>query len=149
MAGSSGGVMPIVGVFLAGAVSVVVFHQLAFWILNQIGVAPPVAWSLNPTKPLGVPALLSNAFFGGLWALPMAWLLRGRSGAGYWWFAIIFGAVVLTLVAWFPVAMLKGQPTILERPLGIGIIIGPVVNGAWGFGTALVLKLLPPGWAWR
>jgi len=24
-----------------------------------------------------------------------------------------------------------------------------VVNGAWGFGTALVLKMLPAGWAWR
>jgi hypothetical protein len=149
MAGSSGGVMPIVGVFVAGVIGVVVFHQIAFWILNQLGIAPPLAWTFAPTKPLQVPLLASWAFWGGVWALPMAWLLRGRQGAGYWAFAIIFGAVALTLVAWFPVAMLKGQPTVLERPLGIGIIIGPVVNGAWGFGTALVLKLLPPGWAWR
>ena len=26
---------------------------------------------------------------------------------------------------------------------------GPVVNGAWGFGLALLLKLLPAGWVWR
>ena len=149
MAGSGGGVMPMVGAFVAGIIGVVIFHQLAFWILTQLGVAPAVAWNLNPTKPLGVPALVSNAFWGGLWAILMAWLLRGRQGTGYWVFAIVFGAVALTLVAWFPVAMLKGAPTIVERPLGIGIIIGPVVNGAWGFGTALVLKLLPPGWTWR
>jgi hypothetical protein len=149
MAGSGGGVMPIVGVFVAGAIGVLVFHQIAFWILNQLGIAPPLAWTFAPTQPLQVPLLFSWAFWGGVWAWPTAWLLRGRSGASYWAFAIIFGAVVLTLVAWFPVAMLKGQPTVLDRPLGIGIIIGPVVNGAWGFGTALVLKLLPPGWTWR
>ena len=149
MTSSSGGVLPIVGAFIAGFLAVVVFHQLAFWILAQLHVAPPVAWSLNPTKPLGVPALLSAAFWGGLWGILTAWLLRGRQGAGFWWFAIVFGAVALTLVAWFPVAMLKGLPTVVERPLTIGIIIGPVVNGAWGLGLAVFLKLLPAGWAWR
>jgi hypothetical protein len=149
MAATGGGVLPIVGAFVAGFVAVVVFHQLAFWILAQLHVAPPVAWSVNATKPLGVPALLSNAFWGGVWGILTAWLLRGRQGASYWGFAIIFGAVALTLVAWFPVAMLKGLPTVLGRPFGIGIIIGPVVNGAWGFGLALILKLLPAGWTWR
>lgn len=149
MAGGGGGVLPWVGAFVAGVIAVLVFHQIAFWILTQLGVAPPLAWSTGPTKPLGVPLVLSWAFWGGVWGLPTAWLLRGRQGASYWWFAIIFGAVALTLVAWFPVAMLKGQPTVLERPLSIGIIIGPVVNGVWGFGLGLILRLLPAGWAWR
>ena len=63
----------------------------------------------------------------------------------------------MTLVAWFVVPWIKGAlgvtgpatVTVLGRPLTIAIIIGPVVNGAWGFGTALVLKMLPAGWAGR
>ena len=158
MAGPSVGFMPIVGAFVAGVIGVLVFHQIALWILSLIGVAPPVAYNFStPTAPLGVPVVLSAAFWGGVWAILLSWLLRGRQGAGYWWFATIFGAVVVTLVAWFVVPWIKGAlgvtgpatVTVLGRPLTIAIIIGPVVNGAWGFGTALVLKMLPAGWAGR
>ena len=150
LAGPGSGIaMPALGAFLAGVVSVLVFHQIAFWLLNQIHVAPANFYNLTPTKPFGVPVVLSLAFWGGLWAIPLAWLLRRRYGTGYWVFATLFGAVAATLVAWFIVPMLKGLPTIVERPLSIAIIIGPVVNGAWGFGTAVFLKLLPARWSWR
>jgi hypothetical protein len=149
MAGPGMGVMPIIGAFVAGIIGVLVFHQLAFLVLHWIGVTPAMPYNMTPTKPLSVPQVLSSAFWGGVWAILMAWLLRGREGGNYWTFAIVFGAVVVTLGAWFLVPWIKGLPTVLERPLTIAIIIGPVVNGAWGFGTALVLKLLPAGWAWR
>ena len=53
--------------------------------------------------------------------------------------SVIFGALGPTLVAWFLVAALKGQP------LGGGwkgstMITGLLVNGAWGLGTALLLR---------
>jgi hypothetical protein len=156
--GSSSGAMPIIGAFVAGIIGVLIFHQIALWILSLIGVAPPVAYNFStPTKPLGVPVVLSAAFWGGVWAILMSWLMRGREGAGYWWFATLFGAVVVTLGAWFLVPFIKAQlgvtgpatVMVTQRPLAIGIIIGPIVNGAWGFGTALVLKMLPAGWAWR
>ena len=153
--GSSSGVMPIIGAFVAGIIGVLVFHQLAFWVLQQLGVTPNAPYNMNPTKPLGVPQVFSSAFWGGVWAIVMMWFMRGRAGAGYWVFAIVFGAVVVTLGAWFLVPWIKGalgvpgQTTVLERPLTIAIIIGPIVNGARGFATALVLKLLPAGWAWR
>ena len=148
--GGSNAVMPVIGAFVAGVIGVLIFHQIALWILSLIGVAPPVAYNFStPTKPLGVPVVLSSAFWGGIWAILMSWLMRGREGASYWWFAILFGAIVVTLGAWFLVPWIKGLPTVVERPLTIAIIIGPIVNGAWGFGTALVLKMLPQGWAWR
>jgi hypothetical protein len=156
--GGNSAVMPVIGAFVAGVVGVLIFHQIALWILSLIGIAPPVAYNFSAaTKPLGVPVVLSLAFWGGVWAIVMSWLMRGREGANYWWFAILFGAVVVTLGAWFVVPWIKSAfgvtgpaaITVLGRPLAIGIIIGPIVNGAWGYGTALVLKMLPAGWAWK
>src|SRR5258707_10996928 len=128
-AGGSSGIMPIVGVFVAGVVAVLTFHQVAIWVLHLFDVLPNVAYNFStPTKPLGVPVVLSLAFWGGVWALPLAWLLRGRNGAGYWWVALLFGAIVVTLGAWFVVPWIKGVPTILDQPLSKRIIVGPIVN---------------------
>jgi hypothetical protein len=155
--GGSATLTPVIGAFIAGIIGVLIFHQIAFWVLHLVGVTPASPYNMNPTQPLGVPQVLSSAFWGGVWAILMAWLLRGRSGAGFWWFAILFGAIVVTLGAWIAVPLIKGAlgvtgpatVTVFGRPLTIAIIIGPVVNGAWGFGTALILRLLPPAWAWR
>ena len=156
--GSSSGAMPIIGAFIAGVIGVLIFHQIALWILSLVGVLPNVAYNFStPTKPLAVPVVLSAAFWGGVWAILMSWLMRGKQGAAYWWFAILFGAIVVTLGAWFLVPWIKGAlgvtgpaaTTVLGRPLTITIIVGPIVNGAWGFGTLLVLKMLPAGWAWK
>jgi hypothetical protein len=155
--GGSSAILPVIGAFVAGVIGVLIFHQLAFWILNLVGVTPATPYNMAQTKPLGVPQVFSSAFWGGIWAILMCWLMRGREGASYWVFAILFGAVVVTLGAWFLVPWIKGAlgvtgpatTTVLGRPLTIAIIIGPIVNGAWGFGTALVLKMLPAGWAWR
>lgn len=145
MAGSGGGAAGrAIGAFLAAAVAVLVFHQFALWVLHLLGIAGP-PYNLAATKPLGVPVVLSLAFWGGLWGIPLAWLLRGRSGGAYWTVALVFGAVLPTLGAWFVVPLIKGLPTVLQQPLGTRLIVGPVVNGAWGIGTALLLKLLPGG----
>jgi hypothetical protein len=100
-------------------------------------------WNMAPVPPLGVPAVISAAFWGGLWGIVLV-LLAPRLGgeAGYWIGSILFGAVVVTLVAWFVVRPIKGLPVgaVFAWP---GVTIGPIVNGAWGFGTALLLRLLP------
>jgi hypothetical protein len=52
----------------------------------------------------------------------------------------VFGAVLPTLVAWFVVAPLKGQPA----AAGFGpmaMAVGPIVNAAWCLGTGLGLVL--------
>jgi hypothetical protein len=55
--------------------------------------------------------------------------------------AIIFGAIAPTLVAWFVVAPLKGQ-ALAAGWVPARMAIGPIVNGAWGLGTAIGLCLL-------
>jgi hypothetical protein len=51
----------------------------------------------------------------------------------------LFGAIVLTAVAWFVVVPLHGQPVVngLAFP---GLLIGPLLNGNWAIGTRLLLR---------
>ena len=53
----------------------------------------------------------------------------------------MFGAIFPTLAAWFIVLPLKGLPVGggFRFP---GLLVGPIVNGLWGLGTALFLRLL-------
>src|SRR5919199_900381 len=55
--------------------------------------------------------------------------------------ALLFGAIAPTLVAWFLVAPLKNQP-IAGGFQPAAMLTGLLVNGAWGIGTALLLRLL-------
>jgi hypothetical protein len=133
--------------FLAGFLAVLIFHQIALLVLHLAGVVPATPWNMAPVPPLGVPAVVSAAFWGGVWGIVLAWLEpRSGEGAGPWLFGLLFGAVAPTLVAWFVVRPLKGLPVgaVFAWP---GIIVGPIVNGAWGLGTVLLLRLplLPAG----
>jgi hypothetical protein len=59
-------------------------------------------------------------------------------GATYWTSWILLGAVVLTLTALYVVSPIKGQPI---PPLWPRFYYALLVNGAWGFGTAVFLTL--------
>lgn len=128
--------------FIAGFIAVLVFHQAAVGVLHLAGVVPNAPWSFAPTAPLGVPAVLSAAFFGGLWGILLA-LIEPRfpRGAAYWIAAFVFGAVAPSLVVWFVVQPLKGLPIGNGFP-ATGVAIALFVNGCWGFGAALLFGLL-------
>ena len=127
--------------FVAGFVATLLFHQSLWYFFNQLGVIPPgrPAWPLNAVPPLGVPSVISKAFWGGLWGAGLALLLGQLSGPAYWSSWIIVGAVALTAVAFFVVAPIKGEPIPALWPR---FAVGFLLNGAWGFGTALLLRLL-------
>lgn len=133
--------------FVAGFLAVLVFHRAALLALHLAGLVPATPWNLAPVPPLGVPAVVSAAFWGGLWGIVLAGLEpRLGEGAGPLLLGLLFGAVFPTLVAWFVVRPLKGLPVgaVFAWP---GVTVGPVVNGAWGLGTVLLLRLplLPAG----
>jgi hypothetical protein len=127
--------------FVAGFVAVLTFHQLTLALLRAMGLVPVAPYDFGPVPPFGVPAVLSAAFWGGVWGVVFA-LVEPRfpRGPGYWITTALFGAVALTVVFWFIVAPLKGLP------VGGGWhaapwVAGLLVNGAWGIGTALFLRL--------
>ena len=53
--------------------------------------------------------------------------------------AIIFGAIFPDVVSWFIVAPLKGLPVGYGFHFP-GLLVGPIVNGLWGLGTAVILN---------
>lgn len=130
--------------FVAGFIATLIFHQGLWYVLNQTGVIPPerAAWPMNPIPPFGIPSVLSKAFWGGLWGLALAPLLGHLSSPAYWVAWIIVGAVALTVVAFFVVPPLKGEPM---QAMGPRFLIGLSVNGAWGLGTAVLLRLFGAG----
>ena len=126
--------------FIAGAVSVLVFHQGAVALMHAFGLTERMPFSMQPTEPFGLPQVLSLALWGGAWGVLFAALLRRTDGAALVFSSTLLGAVLPTLVAWFVVAPLKGQP------IGAGfapmaMLFGVIVNAAWGLGTGLGLAL--------
>lgn len=126
--------------FVCGFLATVIFHQFVVLALNMTGLMPAgfKPWSLDPVPPLGVPAIISKAFWGGLWAILLGYLLNTATGARYWLAWTFWGAVALSLVAIFVVPELKGQPVpdFMSR-----FPVYAAVNAAWGFGTAFLLRI--------
>jgi hypothetical protein len=132
--------------FIAGFLAALIFHQIGIWILHTTGVIPFGAWATTAIPPLGVPQVISLAFWGGVWGILFVLIERGLAPLtpGYWISATLFGAIFPTLVLMFIVFPLKG------RPLGGGfpenlIATLLIVHGLWGLGTAVFLGVLT-GW---
>jgi hypothetical protein len=129
--------------FVAGFLATLVFHQIGVLLLHFAGLTPNLPYNLRPVPPFRVPQFLSLAFWGGVWGIIFV-LAEGaiaRSPGGYWVGGVIFGAVFPTGFSWLAVAPLK------HLPLGYGfhfpgVLVGPIVNGLWGLGTAMFLLLM-------
>jgi hypothetical protein len=128
--------------FIAGAVSVLVFHQFGFFVANELGLLKAQLYNMRPVPPLGVPTIISSAFWGGLWGIAGAYVvprlpsvLNGPLG----W--ILFAGIIVTLVNWFIVLPIKGSP------IGGGfrmpnVVVVPLVYAFWGLGMWVVFGLV-------
>ncbi|PAV26389.1 hypothetical protein CF392_06015 [Tamilnaduibacter salinus] len=123
--------------FVAGFLATLIFHQGLFAAFYLAGVVPGPPFNMTPVPPLGVPSVLSLAFFGGLWGLPVWALIRGLGTAGYWSLAIIAGAIGPTVVAMLVVFPLKGIDVTAQTWAG-----GLLLNGFWGLGVALFMLVM-------
>lgn len=126
--------------FVAGAIAVLVFHQGALAMLHAIGLTERGAYPMQATAPFGIPQIWSLAFWGAVWGVALAMALQRLDGPPLVLGSIAFGAVLPTLVAWFVIAPLKGQPLaggFNEAAMATGVL----VNAAWGLGTGSLLLL--------
>ena len=121
--------------FVAGFLATVIFHQGLLWALYMGGRVAVAPWNLSPVPPLGVPAVVSLAFWGGLWGIALWAFIRNRRGPLYWALAIALGALLPSLVAWFVVFPLKGYE--VTSTIVFGALL---LNGFWGLGVALYMR---------
>lgn len=127
--------------FLAGFGATLVFHQGLLGLLHVAGISPLAPFNLTATAPLGVPQGFSLAFWGGVWALALAPLIGRVTGARWWAAWIIAGAIAPSVVALFVVFPLKGMP--MAGGWDPKLIVGALLlNGAWGLGCAVLLRLM-------
>ena len=119
--------------FVAGVLGVLVFHQ---WGL----------YSMRPVPPWGIPTIVSQAFWGGLWGILAAFVvarLPGFLNGALGW--ILFAITLVLAVNWFVVLPIKGAPIGGGWRLP-GVAVVPIVYALWGFGMwvfyGLVRRLL-------
>jgi hypothetical protein len=136
--------------FICGALAVIVFHQGTvfllfhqFGLLKSLGVPdafrPATAgFAFRPVPPIGVPQLVSTAFWGGLWGILLAALVRYARMPDLLT-GFLLGSVVCTVVGFTLFATLRGQPM-----WGGGNMMTwarvMLINGAWGWGAALLMR---------
>lgn len=123
--------------FVSGFLATLVFHQGLFALFYVAGMVPAAPFNMAPVPPLGVPAVASLAFFGGLWGI-LLWAVLGRlSGVKYWLGHVLVGAVGPTAVAMLVVFPAKDLAVSAQTWVG-----GLILNGFWGFGVALFMYFL-------
>jgi hypothetical protein len=69
--------------FIAGFASTLVFHQGLLWLLYTGGFSPRAPWSIAPVPPFNAPAVISLAFWGGVWGIVLWALIRASRGGAY------------------------------------------------------------------
>ncbi len=121
--------------FIAGALGVLLFHQLAGYLIT--GRVPWSNW--NPVAPFGLPTIINQTFWGGMWGILFALVAdRFPRGIVYFVAAFLFGAILPTLMSWYGIPQIKGGAV---GPRGVWYN-GPLINGAWGLGTGICLLIL-------
>jgi hypothetical protein len=129
--------------FIAGAIAVLTFHQGMIAVLHELtpGWVPFLPYRTMPVPPFGVPSIVSNCFFGGLWGTAFG-LLMPRFTWPMWLCGLLLGCIAV-LTGWFIVAPLKGQH-IAAGWVPLVMLRSVVINGSFGIGVGLILPLLMP-----
>ena len=126
---------------VAGAVSVLLFHQTTLQLFFWLGWAPQAAFRIGLVPPFNAPLVVSITFwgavYGGLFALLVPWI------KGPLWFKGMVAGVCAMTLAWVVFLPIMGFPT------AFGWRAWPMLRSfvayqMWGLGLVLVLPLLHP-----
>ena len=120
--------------FIAGAIATVTVHEIINYVLLQAGIFPRVPWSMTPVAATGVPQIISDMFWGGLWGSLFAAIWTSVPGGNLPIKGLIFGLIGPALIGVFIlVPLLTGR-----IPLFLGgdpKLIGSVLLILGGFGA--------------
>jgi hypothetical protein len=130
--------------FVAGAISVLVFHQGMIFLLYMMKQTPNFPWNVTAMKTgMGLPILINQMFWGGLWGVGFAAIghlipvthniLRGAV-YGLLGPFLLGGGVLVPLLK-------QTGPYFWMWP-GQRWIVGALIGAAFGVGIAVILRAL-------
>jgi hypothetical protein len=134
---------------IAGALAVLLFHQGMYFALVQLGV--PMTgkpWNLAPLPAAyGMPVVLNQMFWGGLWGILFAGLYHLLPTRMGWVKGLLFGMVFpMLLGSWIIVPLIKGGPllsNVMSDMNWMKLRPGFLLNGiGYGLGIGLLYPLL-------
>ena len=123
--------------FLAGALAVVTFHQGMVFLLSTVGLIQSRVYATQGVPPFGVPTILNQMFWGGLWGLLFAAVADTLPPWPLLLLGFTFGVLGPVLASWFVVAPLKGTP-IAAGWVPQRMLASVLINGCWGIGMVLI-----------
>ncbi len=130
--------------FIAGAIAVVAFHQSVVLAAFLSGLIPNSPWSLRPIPPLGVPFIVSQMFWGGLWGTLFALVWPLVPGRLYWQKGVIFSLIgPLLLGSWILVPLIKQNGALFSGFNPTRLALGLCLGIAWGAGLGLLFGSVP------
>lgn len=122
--------------FIAGAIAVVTVHEIIAFILLRAGLFPRQPWNMQPSAVTGVPQLVSDMFWGGVWGIVFVLLYAFIPGASPTIKGLIFGIVGPAVLGVFIlVPLITGRFPLffgfdLKKVISVLLILG-------GFGAAM------------
>ena len=137
--------------FIAGFLAVVIFHQAMYFLIQTLGLPlQGKPWNFDADKAAyGMPRVVNQAFWGGLWGIAYAFMVDYIPGGMGWLKGFIFGMIFPMLIgSWLVVAMIKGTPLFSGAMAKGGFDIMALRNGfllngvAFGIGLGLIYPLL-------
>jgi hypothetical protein len=126
---------------VAGAVSVLMFHQTTLQIFFWLGLAPQAAFRIGHGPPFNMPMVLSITFWGAVYG-GLFGLLMPRMRGPIWLNGLLLGCCAM-LVAWFVFLPLKGQPIAFDWRLW-PMLRSATAYASWGFGVGICLPVMHP-----
>ena len=119
--------------FLAGVIATLTIHELIKCFLFDAGAIPLKPWDMAPVDPWGIPKLISDSFWGGLWGSILALILGNTPTGSMTVKGAVFGIIgpaILGVLLWVP--LIKGQAPFFD---GEPVLIGSVLLILAGFGA--------------
>ena len=139
---------------VAGAASMLLFHQMALQIFFWLGLTQQAAFRVGRVPPFHMPVVVSITFWGAVYG-GIFGLLVPRLRGPIWLNGLLLGLCAM-LIGWFVFLPLKDQP------IAFGWQAWPMLRSLiayalWGLGIGVILPLMhprgigapPPSWARR
>jgi hypothetical protein len=134
--------------FIAAAISVVLVHESIILLLTKFEVIRGTPWSMDGVPPWGVPKLINNIFWGGLWGVLFALVYEWVPGGMAWLKGLIFGIFIVVVSNWILLPLIKGQVFGQANQVLFGgwnpqrMLVVLCILGGFGLALGIIYRLL-------